>query len=281
MHRLPTLAAITVASLLGACGGNDATPDPGAVQGDDGAAHIHGLGVNPADRALYVATHTGLFRAAAGEARPRRVGDRRQDTMGFTVAGPDLFLGSGHPDVRDELPSHLGLIRSEDRGRTWSPVSLLGDADFHVLRSRGRTLYGFDVTHGRLLASGDAGATWQQRRAPAPLVDLAIDPQDPRHLVASGPDGLFESPDGGRAWRARRGAPAGLLAWTDALVLIDGDGRVHRSTDAGRTFTEAGAIGGRPAALAAHGRELYAATHDNVIEVSRDGGRTWTVRARA
>ncbi|MBW3550306.1 MAG: alanine:cation symporter family protein [Proteobacteria bacterium] len=36
-----------------------------------------------------------------------RIGDRRQDTMGFTVVGPRRYLGSGHPDLRDELPPLL------------------------------------------------------------------------------------------------------------------------------------------------------------------------------
>jgi hypothetical protein len=29
------------------------------------------------------------------------VTERFQDSMGFTVVGPDYFLGSGHPDFRD------------------------------------------------------------------------------------------------------------------------------------------------------------------------------------
>ena len=77
---------------------------------DPGPIHVHGLGVNPADGALFVATHTGLFRAARGEMRAQRVGGRYQDTMGFAVVGPDRFLGSGHPDGHEQLPPFLGLI---------------------------------------------------------------------------------------------------------------------------------------------------------------------------
>ena len=36
-------------------------PDPGVV-------HVHGLGVNPKDGALFAATHTGLFRIVEGQA---------------------------------------------------------------------------------------------------------------------------------------------------------------------------------------------------------------------
>ena len=55
--------------------------------------HVHGLSRKPADGALLVATHTGLFRVAPGTASAHRVADDHQDTMGFTVVGPDHFLG--------------------------------------------------------------------------------------------------------------------------------------------------------------------------------------------
>lgn len=77
----------------------------------------------PADGALYAATHTGLFRLD-GDGNVERIADRYQDTMGFTVAGPDEFLASGHPDLRDKelqvegKPPLLGLIESPDAGRT-------------------------------------------------------------------------------------------------------------------------------------------------------------------
>jgi hypothetical protein len=62
--------------------------------------HIHGLGINPRDGARYAATHSGLFFIREGAAS--RVADRDQDTMGFTVVGPDHFLGSGHGEQRRE-----------------------------------------------------------------------------------------------------------------------------------------------------------------------------------
>jgi hypothetical protein len=70
------------------------------VSDDPGVVHIHGLGINPRDGAPYAATHTGLFVIREGAAS--RVADRYQDTMGFTVVGPDHFLGSGHGEQRRE-----------------------------------------------------------------------------------------------------------------------------------------------------------------------------------
>lgn len=164
MTRRPALTLLLLLAVATTACGDDAPstfrpPDVGVAQ--DGPEHIHGLGVNPADRSLLIATHSGLFRAAANSDTARRVGDRRQDTMGFTIVGPDRFLGSGHPDLRDDLPPLLGLIRSDDAGRSWEPVSLLGEADFHVLRTAGTRIYGVNSADGELLVSDDGGRNWR------------------------------------------------------------------------------------------------------------------------
>jgi hypothetical protein len=80
---------------MSGCGGSDGgsgSPDGDRPKvGDPGPVHVHGLGVNPKDGALFVATHTGLFRAGEGTRRARRIADRFQDTMGFTVVGRIAF----------------------------------------------------------------------------------------------------------------------------------------------------------------------------------------------
>jgi sortilin (neurotensin receptor 3)/BNR/Asp-box repeat protein len=256
----------------------------GIASEEPGPVHVHGLGVNPADRALFVATHTGLFRAPTGATKARRVGRSYQDTMGFTVAGPDYFLGSGHPDVaalQEGTPPLLGLIESKDGGRTWASVSLLGKADFHVLRFIGDRVYGYDANGNRLLTSRDEGKTWEKLTVPSPLLDLAANPANPDHLIAAGQVGLFASRDGGRRW-GLLSVDAGLLAWPSErrLYMIDGDGFVYRSQDGGEGRTPVGEIGGQPAALAAEGNEqLLVALHDGTVKISTDGGETWAVRS--
>lgn len=258
--------------------------DGGSGAADAGPVHVHGLGVNPADGALFIATHTGLFRAGEGESKAARVGDGYQDTMGFTVAGANRFLGSGHPDLTQDLPPLLGLIESTDAGESWDPVSLLGEADFHVLRFAGQRVYGYDASNDRLMVSGDTGRSWTEVQRPAPLVDLVVDPTDDRHVLAAAAgqldSGLYESRDGGENWR-RVGNAVGLLAWpaSSRLYVVDGGGRVFSSRD-GRDLRPRGEIGGEPAALLAQGAaELYAALHDGTIKQSTDGGATWTVRS--
>ena len=268
------LAAILLAVGLGALWLQADDADRTAAA-DPGLVHVHGLGVNPADGALYIATHTGLWRLPRGARDPTRIGESRQDTMGFTIVGPDHFLGSGHPDnVRQ--PPLLGLIESNDRGEDWNSISLLGEADFHVLRAVGSLVYGYDVTNARLMVSTNGGREWMERRPP-PVIDLAPNPTNPTHLVASTEQGLLVSRDSGERW-SPLGDGLGLLAWPTpkALYLVTGAGDVLRSNDGGRRWTRAGQIGGQPAALlAATEQELYAAVHLGGIVRSHDGGRTW------
>ncbi len=256
---------------------------------DPGPVHVHGLGIDPADRALFIATHSGLYRVDKSSQKAKRVGGRFQDTMGFTIVGPNRFLGSGHPDLTEMreqgLPPLLGLIESGDAGGSWESVSLLGEADFHVLRFAGDRVYGYDATNDRLLASADEGKTWNELERPGPLIDLAVDPADPRHLAVSAASdlgqGLYESRDAGSSWD-RIGDTVGLLAWptTNRLYILDGRGQTFVTADVGRRVNPLGDIGGQPAAfLAQDAAELYAALHDGTIKQSTDGGTSWTVRS--
>lgn len=290
---LITLVALTgaaVALVVAALNRSDGEPGGNGVPdllapADPGPLHVHGLGINPADEALFIATHTGMYRLPPDANRAERVGESRQDTMGFTIIGPDRFLGSGHPDPQamrmQGLPPNLGLIESADGGRTWTSISLLGEADFHVLRSRGSRVYAFDSTGARFLVSRDRGRSWSPRPVPGALIDLAVSPQRLSHMVAATDRGLFESADDGRSWRGLRGK-VGLLAWpaSTSLLLVDGSGQVHASRTFGRSWTAVGGPSGQPAAfLAETPQSLYLALHDGTVQHSADGGRSWTVRS--
>lgn len=292
--RLLSATGLLLFALVAGCGADEnsdrASPardagSRGPKIEDPGAVHVHGLGVNPIDGALFVATHTGLFRAPEGRQTAERVADRFQDTMGFTVVGPDRFLGSGHPDGREGLPPFLGLVRSSDAGKTWRKVSLMGQVDFHVLEASGEYVYGFgsdfETRRQQLLVSTNGGRSWKKRDTPAPLLSLAISPDDPRRVVAAAKDGLYASTDAGASFEELDSDPD-LVAWlrSGTVVALDGEGRVLASDDGGRSFEPRGQIGGQPAAFESTGDELYAALHDGTVKRSTDGGSSWSVRSR-
>lgn len=272
------VAVIVVLAVTRGGADGDGAPGGGAAVA---AGHIHGLGVNPADGSLHIATHNGLFRASTGSAEAPRVGTSDRDLMGFSVVGPEHFIASGHPGSENDLPGNIGLTESRDGGRSWRSVSLLGEADFHVLRASGRHVYGFDGPGGRFMASTDLGATWAERDVPSAPFDIAIDPSNPERVLIATEDGLQASRDAARTWQKVSGQIA-LLAWadTDRLFLLDQRGRVLLSDDGGRTARPAGRIDGEVAAFVATKDAVYVGLADGHVLHSTDDGASFSTRAR-
>lgn len=248
---------------------------------DPGLAHVHGLGVNPADETLYAATHFGLWRVpAAGE--PERVGDAFHDLMGFTVVGPDHFRASGHPILLEDIPPLLGLIESTDGGLTWRSLSLMGAADFHALEVAHDRVYGWNSSAGAFMVSAD-GEEWEQRSTIS-MVDVAVDPADPEVILATVSESfddarLTRSTDGGRSWTDVDAPPVARVSWEqpDRLLGVGIDGAVWHSTDGGERWQQTGQIDGRPEALLDHDGRIHVATASGIFE-SSDDGRTWRTR---
>jgi hypothetical protein len=276
----PAVVAMAASLMLIACGGAEDPPAAPAPPSDPGVIHIHGLGRNPADGALFIATHTGLFRMGSSEQSPERVAGLYQDTMGFTVVGRDHFLGSGHPGSIEDDPPFLGLIESRNAGSTWRPISLRGKVDFHVLEAQDETVYGFgsdwDTREARFLRSDDRGRTWTRLTPPEGLLGLAIDPQDPRVSVALGEQRSWLSRDRGETWRPLA-VPGGMVTWTPelGLIAVDLEGVVRNAGEPTGDWEGVGRLPGTPAALEAVDDEILAATHESRVLSSKDGGKTW------
>ena len=273
-----------VAALVAVLSNRTGGGGPDTSSEDPGVVHVHGLGVNPGDGALYAATHTGLFRVD-GDGSVDRIADRYQDTMGFSVVGPDRFVASGHPDLREDAlrvegkRPLLGLIESDDAGRTWRPRSLLGDADLHTIVAAGNLLVAYDSTGGRVLASTDGGTSWEVR-SQLGLVDLAVDPGAADRMAAIDMNGSLQSSrDGGRSWGpAAPGAPTELavLRWSQAgLWAGTREGALYRGDLETGTWELVRRFDGPVEALTADKAEVYAAVDGSGIYRSGDGGRRW------
>ena len=188
---------------------------------DAGPIHVHALGVNPKDESLFIATHTGLFRASRPGAKPRRVADRWQDTMGFTVIGRDRFIASGHPDVpgpgafltwlgpRLVAVDRRGVVRvAVDGFGRWRVRGQVDGEPAALVSGPGRQLY-VALHDGTIQHSIDGGVSWSVWRRPARRDRERVDragndfaaPAEPQN-----PDDARDEPTG-RSHKALRDVP--------------------------------------------------------------------------
>ncbi len=240
------------------------------------SVHVHAAGFDPADGALVLATHDGLYRYdSAGE--PQQVGPA-MDLMGFTVAGPGSYYASGHPEPGSDLPQPMGLVSSTDAGATWSEVSRGGTSDFHALTAADGGVIGFD---GLLRASAD-GRRWATLSPPVTPFSLAGAPAARLVLVTS-QDGLVRSGDAGATWaRVDAAPPLQVAAVVDeaGAVGVTPAGEVAVSEDGGVSWQLRGDVGGSPQAVGARRSasgelEVVVVTGSGLV-ASTDGARAFT-----
>lgn len=271
-------AAVGLTFVLSAC---QPTPEPSTPAPAHSAAsglpstHIHGLDVDGETGQILLATHVGLFDISEDPAT--QIG-QTNDLMGFTAGKEDgVYYASGHPGEGSNLPNPLGLIRSTDGGETWEQLSRQGESDFHALTVTKSGIVAFD---GTLLTSPD-GKAWTTVMTDFSPAVLAGNP-DSDTVLATTPDGLQRSGDGGKTWALDPSAPviqfAAFASPTEAFGVRP-DGTVHYSADGGQTWTPKGRISGKLQTIAAvkasDGKpQLWAATTDGIL-TSTDGGETF------
>lgn len=292
-HVLASVLAVACVILSG-CGQGDAARAGGApssrlVDFTLPPPYVNALEIEPGSGDFLLTTNRGFFRIDRESERviPVRgrisAGGRSATVSTFlqlAVQRPGRLAGSGHPDQEGALPTYLGVIASDDGGRSWRSISGLGDADMHrIVFAHGR-LYAYDAVLNALVQSADGGRTFTEQFTPtgAVIIDFAVDPANASRIVASSDSDLYRSDDAGASWRVL-GNNAGIrLAWptADALYRALKDGSVQRSDDRGATWRTTGRVGGEPYKLKAIGRdELYLALSDGTILHTEDGARTW------
>lgn len=268
-------AAVALALLAAGCAAQPAgSRTAPATSEENPYGHVHGISVDPKTGRVLLATHNGLFDATGGS--PERIGPVI-DLMGFSSAGDEHFYASGHPGPGTDLPNPVGLIHSDDGGKTWEPLSRQGESDFHALTVTRDGITGYD---GQLRMTRDL-KKWT-------TTDTGIQPYSlagtstSTVLLATTEQGVQRSDDGGKTWKLPAGAPVLLVtAFADdsTAVGVAPDGTVHISRDTGRTWQQAGKVSGQPEAVAAipgKGKavEVWVATSTG-LEHSEDNGSTF------
>ena len=201
------------------------------------AGNLDRLIVDPTEAdTLYVSTwEGGLFRSTDGGRswQPFAAG-RDLDGLAIDPRAPGTMYAA---DGR-------GVVKTTDGGATWrrAEAGIVASTVNAVASAPGRPATIYAGGSSGLSRSDDRGRTWTVLRARYG-VSLAVDPRDPRHVLA-GARGIEASRDGG-------------ATWVDVFAPSPGD-EVH-------------AIAFDPR----DPRWVYAATDANGLLRSSDGGATW------
>lgn len=244
-----------------------------------------------------------------------------------TAERPDVVWAGCEPtslwrsDDRGETFSLVRGLWDHPHRPDWAPG--FGGAAVHtILPDTGQGRVTVAMSTGGVYVSEDGATGWSPRNKgisagffPDPYPEygqcvhkVAVDAGDPRRMYAQNHGGVYRSDDAGEQWVSiAEGLPNDFgffvlaspttpgTAWVmpleggDRRIPVDGRMRVHRTTDAGGSWTELGeglpdaswSVVLRDAAcvdpLTPNG--LYLGTRDGVLYGSADDGDSWSVIA--
>lgn len=219
--------------------------------------------------------------------------------MGFSATRRHLY-SSGHPvHGSTEFRDPFGVIRSSDRGRTWTKLGLEGETDFHLLATGWNTnaIYVWNpAPNSRMRQAGlhytvNDGFQWHHAAAAGISGNphaLAVHPDDVKTVAIAAATGIFLSRDSGQRFEPVARGEEGLA------VFFDLDGKhLWRSGYAGEArLARLELQSGKTTAVKlpplerdavsyiaqnpVNRGEYAIATFAKSIYLSRDGGKTWT-----
>lgn len=285
MRNLRLLIAATFALpallTLSACAAVEPADDDPILMG-----HIHDLAFDTAGD-LLIGSHAGVYLVDVTTHAVELVGDTGFDAMGLTVSG-DVVLASGHPgpESGDTFTApNIGLVRYT-AATGWESVSLAGATDFHALATtpaNPNLMVGLSTSRAVLDVTIDNGHSWQAG-GNLDARDVILDVNNPDLVVATTPDGVVTSTDGGMSFTALPGAPYLTVIASDhttagGVLGIDTDGKIWAGTTTpGQTWALVDTTTGTASAIAQDPRTgAVAVADERGIRITTDGGDTWQV----
>jgi photosystem II stability/assembly factor-like uncharacterized protein len=194
--------------------------------------HIHSVAADGGN--FYLASHHGIYQWS--DQGWNLVGEEF-DAMGLTI-DKGVFYASGHPGPGQDFPNPLGILESRDNGDTWTPKSLTGEVDFHLLEVSGDSLVGVAANYGVVVGSQDGAVTWSNIATPS-LTSLSLNPNNGLQFLLTSEGSLYLTEDSGLSLTEIT-APSGLtkVDWSDSGIVIATDSKIYFSSGLGLPFLE-------------------------------------------
>lgn len=234
--------------------------------GIQGRLNIQGVASDPSDPArVYAATESGVWRSTDGGHiwQYASTGLDLQDQTSPTIP-TSITVNPGDPATL-YAAIHGGFAVSHNRGTTWSMLSVGSIYSWAVMGiDPDNPEHLIAPTEDGVATSFDGGQTWATATLCTfncfALERIAFSPSNPAVVYAAGGhDGVWRSSDGGNSWTQvapGKSTPYNLIA---LVLLVDPhhpNTVVYQSLPAGANLSCFG--GGIP------------------LQISRDGGQTWT-----
>ncbi|HEX9274395.1 MAG TPA: hypothetical protein VGA01_19530 [Candidatus Binatia bacterium] len=184
--------------------------------------------------AVHGQENTGLLLSGATQdSHQMNMGDKK-DGEGFQHVHALAIDGAGKAMF---LGTHVGLFRSDDRGRSWKKVAMSATpSGFDMMGVSAdprdpKTIY--VATHeAGVFKSIDGGETWKQVNNGLGGMDvhgLAIDPNTPQKLYAAvreKGEGVYRTTDGGGKWTRVDDGPQGEIKVLTSVNISTGMGGI-------------------------------------------------------
>jgi photosystem II stability/assembly factor-like uncharacterized protein len=243
---------------------------PTNAQSFDSVMHIHSA--NAFGGKVLLGTHNGLFEFV-GQNNMKPVGTEPFDTMGLASYGSTLFA-SGHPAPGSKLPEPLGLLRSDDSGKSWKLISLQGKVDFHFLQAGKSELYGVDAQSGDLMYSANLGKSWRSVGKNR-FSDIAISNQKIERAYAVEKGKLLLSNDALKTQTIiKTGFEVSAIESVGKILYAASGKDIYRSQDEGRSWKKLSSFKAAVSDITAS-EQIIAAIVGSEVLISRDKGKSF------
>ncbi|MBL4951311.1 hypothetical protein JK635_03520 [Neobacillus sp. YIM B02564] len=166
---------------------------------------IYGIGYPGNDTGLYLASNQGLIIYRAGKWFESTA--NRHQYIGFQAVNTG-FIASGHPQKGTGYKDPLGIMKSNNKGKSMEPVAFYGKANFHFLAAgyAGPDIYMINEKPLEQLSQGvnyskDNGQNWQVSKLKGFQADslgmIAVHPEKGDIIAMATRSGIYYSTDNG------------------------------------------------------------------------------------